>query len=46
LFLICSYDSFASAHEGGGGMGRKPFDRQDWAVVLLGWAVALWITLG
>jgi hypothetical protein len=27
-------------------VGRNPFDRQDWAVVLLGWAVALWMTLG
>jgi hypothetical protein len=25
---------------------KTPFDRQDWAVVLLGWAVAPWITLG
>ena len=30
-------------------MGRdmdKGFDRQSWAVVLFGWAVALWVTLG
>jgi len=27
-------------------MGKRPFDRQDWAVILLGWAVALWVTLG
>jgi hypothetical protein len=26
-------------------MGERPFDRQTWAVLLLGWAVALWITL-
>jgi len=26
-------------------MGRG-FDAQDWAVVLLGWVVALWVTLG
>ena len=22
------------------------FDRQSWAVVLLGWIIALWVTLG
>jgi hypothetical protein len=24
----------------------KPFDRQAWAVLLFGWGVALWLTLG
>jgi len=24
----------------------RVFDRQDWAVLLLGWALALWVTLG
>jgi len=23
----------------------EPFDRQAWAVVVLGWAMALWMTL-
>jgi len=27
-------------------MGKRAFDRQDWAVVVLGWALALWVTLG
>jgi len=26
-------------------MKDMPFDRQSWAVVLFGWAVALWLTL-
>jgi hypothetical protein len=25
-------------------MGEKPFDRQAWAVIVFGWAVALWVT--
>jgi len=25
-------------------MSDAPFDRQAWAVVLLGWAIALWLT--
>jgi hypothetical protein len=30
----------------GNGFDRQGFDRQSWAVVLLGWVVALWATLG
>jgi len=26
-------------------MKDRPFDRQTWAVVAFGWAVALWLTL-
>jgi len=26
-------------------MTERPFDSQAWAVLLLGWAVALWVTL-
>jgi len=28
------------------GMRDAAFDRQSWAVVMFGWAVALWVTLG
>jgi len=26
-------------------MDDRPFDRQAWAVLVFGWAVALWVTL-